>query len=63
MSHLVLIDDAQGDLVDVRTYCSDFCAQSDDAYAGWNGCNELEFDTPCDECGNLIKGFEGALPE
>lgn len=62
MAHFVLIDDAYGELLDVRTYCSDFCAQSDNAYVGWNGANEVEFDTYCDECGDRISGTEGEAP-
>lgn len=63
MAHFVLVDDAYGELIDVRTYCSDFCASQDNAYAGWNGANEIEFDTPCDECGSVVKGFEGPYPD
>jgi len=62
MAHFVLIDDTYGDVIDLRTYCSDFCARTDAAYAGWHGCNEVEFDTPCDACGDLIKGIEGEAP-
>lgn len=63
MAHFVLVDDAQGDLIDIRNYCSDYCARQDDAYAGWNGCNELEFDDTCEACGDPIKGFSGPYPE
>jgi hypothetical protein len=54
MSHAVLIDDAHGDVVDLRAYCSDYCAQTDDEYAGWNGCIEFEHDTRCEACDGAI---------
>jgi len=63
MTHFVLVDDAYGELIDVRTYCSDFCAQGDNAYAGWNGANEVEFDTTCDGCGSEVKGIDGPYPD
>ena len=60
MAHFVCVDDADGELVDVRTYCSDFCAAHDDLYAGWNGAHEIEFDAVCNQCGTVVVGFEGA---
>jgi hypothetical protein len=60
MAHFVLVDDAYGELIDVRTYCSDHCARADNAYAGWNGSNEVEFDTNCDECHGVIEGYSGS---
>jgi hypothetical protein len=54
MSHAVFIDDAHGDLIDLRIYCSDFCAQSDDNYAGWNGCLEFDYPTQCEACSAAI---------
>jgi hypothetical protein len=62
MAHAVYIDDAYGDLIDLRTYCSDFCAQTDNAYAGWNGCIEYDFDTYCEDCGRFIPGTQGEAP-
>ena len=59
MAHYVLIEDAAGELVDVAVMCSDACARQHDAYAGWHGCNELEFDTPCAQCGATVRGVEG----
>ena len=29
------------DVLDVRYYCSDYCAKTDAEYDGWNGCNEI----------------------
>lgn len=60
MAHLVLIEDAAGDVVDAEVLCSDYCARQRDHYAGWNGCNEVEFDSACAECGAPIPGYLGA---
>lgn len=57
MAHAVFIDDAYGDLIDLRAYCSDACAQTDNAYAGWNGSIDFEFDNWCDSCNQLIPGY------
>lgn len=56
MAHYVLIETADGELEDLLTYCSDSCAKTSELYAGWNGCHELEFDSLCDNCGELITG-------
>lgn len=60
MAHFVLIEDTQGELIDLETYCSDFCAQSSPAYAGWYGAQEVEFNTECARCGALVRGTSGA---
>mgnify|MGYP003627665358 FL=1 len=62
--HLHLIEDANGQLVDVVELCSDSCHQyycdsHDLEYRGWYGCCEAEFNTTCEECGDLIEGVEG----
>jgi len=65
MAHLQLIENLDGDLIDVVEFCSDFC-HSDAAgveYQGWNGCNELEFNSPCQNCGTTIEGVEGEYHE
>lgn len=63
MPHAVCIDDAYGDLIDIRAYCSDECARTDDAYAGWNGLIDFDFDTWCDNCNEMIDGiYESAYP-
>lgn len=58
MAHFVLIEDADQQLVDVKVYCSDSCAKSSPAYAGWFGAQEVEFDTLCqrDGCEVTIYG-------
>ena len=62
--HLHLIEDQEGQLVDAIDLCSDFCHKdycdtNHLEYRGWNGCNESEFNTTCEECGDLIEGVEG----
>lgn len=57
MAHLVIIEDEFGDAVDEEVCCSDFCASQRDGYAGWNGCQEIEFDTKCVECGADVLGY------
>lgn len=58
MAHLVTIDDAQGDIIDAIVFCSDFCAKTHKAYAGWSGCHELQFDEGCAFCGTIVRGIE-----
>lgn len=57
MAHMVLIEDKQGELVDIHYYCSDYCARTDEDYAGWHGANELESCELCEYCGTLIEGY------
>ena len=59
MGHQVLIEDANGELVDALPYCSDACASADPHYAGWYGCVEFP-DGPewCVGCGVLINELE-----
>ena len=59
--HLQLIEDLDGQLIDVIEFCSDFCHRdaSGVEYQGWNGCNESEFNTVCQNCGAVIEGVEG----
>lgn len=52
MAHLVFIEDAQGDVIDAEAYCSDYCAKTSPAYAGWNGCHQLT--GHCTKCGVVI---------
>lgn len=63
MAHFVVIEDTQGELVDLEVYCSDNCAQTSPAYAGWHGCMEVEFNTQCVGCKNTVKGVEGAYEQ
>tara|TARA_Y100000296_G_scaffold48509_1_gene55565 strand:- start:248 stop:454 length:207 start_codon:yes stop_codon:yes gene_type:complete len=64
MAHKHDIDDTNGDVMDRVYFCGDYCHRSwcqnqNVDYAGWDGCHELEFDTPCDSCGDTIPGVEG----
>jgi len=52
--HQVLIEDADGEVVDAERYCSDFCARGSDHYAGWDGCNEVDGPQWCEGCGNKL---------
>lgn len=54
MANIVIIEDAQGDALDQHVYCSDDCAGTDPAYAGWYGCVELERDEWCAACGARV---------
>ena len=56
--NLHFIEDESGDVVDQFEFCSDFCHRDyvGDDYAGWNGCNESEFGTTCQNCGSHIPG-------
>ena len=63
MAHIVTVNDSNGDLVDVRWYCSDFCARTDRGYAGWNGChyyleNAIFF---CECCGTQVGSLDEEL--
>lgn len=53
--HIVWMEDEDGDATDARYYCSDYCARTDDHYAGWDGCHELDYCTPCESCGAWIE--------
>lgn len=54
MSHLVPIEDSNGELVEVHYYCSDSCAKTDPLYAGWYGCHETTGPEVCLACGESI---------
>ena len=58
MANAVLIEDATGDVVDVRYYCSDVHARDDEDYAGWYGCTAPSVDVECPTCGEQIRGEE-----
>lgn len=62
MAHFVLVEDSQGELIDLEVFCSDFCAQTSPAYAGWYGAQEIEFDTVCarEFCETVIAGACGS---
>lgn len=55
------IEDARGDLVEMRYACSDFCHRqwcldNGTPYLGWDGCHELEFSDRCVSCDSTIPG-------
>ena len=56
MAHAIIIEDSQGELVDVVAYCSDSCAKTSEHYAGWYGCYEPSFSTECPNCNQFIRG-------
>lgn len=58
MTHVIPIEDARGDLVDLLYFCSDYCARQHPLYAGWNGCHESQSCEACCECDEIIKGFD-----
>jgi hypothetical protein len=67
MAHIRQIHDDTGDLVDLVYFCSDSCnrawnpdgitAQGVEPYGGWYGCHELESDTICERCEDVIYGY------
>ena len=59
--HIHCIEDEHGDVVDIVSYCSDYCHHEGegDKYRGWNGCHEgADYDEQCANCGDLIPGLE-----
>ena len=68
MAHLVIIEDSNGEVVNLAYFCSDEHAQEHDNYAGWYGCHEIH-DTPqtCETCGQELgyftSGGEWVTPE
>ena len=57
MANVVFIEDNNGDTIEANYYCSDFCAQTDDSYAGCYGSVETEHDTVCGCCRVKIVGL------
>ena len=60
-AHYHYVEDDQGDLVELVTFCGDWCHRSwcvdhDAIYGGWNGCHEIEYQEPCAQCGIVIPG-------
>jgi hypothetical protein len=63
MAHYYEHEDANGDLVDLTIFCSDYChlfycMTQERKYKGWNGCHEQEETTNCAYCGALIEGYK-----
>ena len=58
MANIVPIEDEDGEMVDVEVYCSGFCAQSSDHYAGWYGCAEISVSQPCERCEAHVQGLD-----
>jgi hypothetical protein len=56
--HEHYINDTHGNIVEAYYYCSDFCHRADtgEAYQGWNGCHENEFEETCKQCEAKIAG-------
>ena len=63
MDHIQMVEDSQGDLVDIRYACSQLCA-SDlgfDEPSAWPGGMETDYDVYCENCEMLMCG--GLNPE
>ena len=59
--HYYFVEDADGDVVDLIPYCSDFCHREDQGenYRGWNGCHEgADYDQECALCGKFLPRLE-----
>jgi hypothetical protein len=51
MANINLIEDANGDVIELEYFCSDGCAKVSDNYAGWYGCHEIYAPESCQTCG------------
>lgn len=59
MAHANFIEDTQGDIIDVRYYCSDWCSRFDtDIYNGWSGCYTLTEPTTCHTCQSPLDYYD-----
>jgi len=61
MTHVQLIEDERGDLVDIRYACSALCAGDLEfpEPSAWPGGMETDYDVLCESCGDLMwKGLE-----
>lgn len=52
MANIVIIEDVNGDTIDIKEYCSDSCAREDPNYRGWYGCVESE--GVCENCDEVL---------
>ena len=59
-AHIHIIEDDNGDITDIKSYCSDDCNKQDngDNYRGWNGLTEISTSQKCENstCNNQIAG-------
>tara|TARA_R110000803_G_scaffold31464_2_gene70154 strand:- start:573 stop:770 length:198 start_codon:yes stop_codon:yes gene_type:complete len=62
MAHIHPIEDAEGDIVSILWFCSDYCYRTHNGctYGGWNGCHDNESNEICEECLDVIPGIEEA---
>ena len=65
MTHYIIIEDDQGEMVDRIDVCSDachrdWCRDNDQPYEGWHGCNETELTDWCASCKVVLPGSEDA---
>jgi hypothetical protein len=56
--HMLMIQDARGDVVDVLVFCSNAChaehaAEHGLSYDGWNGAHESDSTEWCVQCGTV----------
>ncbi|MAH44880.1 hypothetical protein CMI37_03575 [Candidatus Pacearchaeota archaeon] len=66
MTHVELIEDSQGDLVDIRYACSAVCATDLDfpQPSAWPGGMETDYDVYCESCESLMwTGLNSQYPE
>jgi hypothetical protein len=68
MAHKHDINGPDGDILDRVYFCDDYCHRSwcqnqNIDFNGWDGCHELEYDTPCDACDATIYGIDGPFKE
>ena len=56
MLHVRMIEDTQGDLVNMEYYCSALCAREANVPepSAWPGGMETDYDQHCAQCGDLI---------
>lgn len=58
MASIIDIEDDKGELVERLYYCSDYHAQQNKNYAGFNGVHELHSNEYCDFCSKGLTWFD-----
>ena len=63
MTYVEMIEDSQGDLVEIEYYCSAICYESDKGKSAsgqaWPGGMETDYDVRCSRCADFMwKGLE-----